>query len=137
MNRYDFQQLADVRVRETEALLNVGLWSGAYYLAGYAVKCAIKSCIAKLNREFDFPNKETVLKSYSHDLETLAGVAGILKQLQTEYKSNPVLRSNWLTVILWSEQARYVMMDQLSALSLFAAVTDSPDGVLSWVRARW
>ena len=48
MNRLEFQQLAEVRVREAEALLAVGLWDGAYYLAGYAVECALKACILRL-----------------------------------------------------------------------------------------
>jgi HEPN domain-containing protein len=28
-------------------LLEAGLYAGAYYLAGYAVECALKACIAK------------------------------------------------------------------------------------------
>ena len=48
MNRNDFQQLADVRINEAEALLVQGKYDGAYYLAGYAVECGLKACIAKL-----------------------------------------------------------------------------------------
>ena len=46
MNRADFQRLADVRIDEAGVLLAAGRWSGAYYLAGYAVECALKACIA-------------------------------------------------------------------------------------------
>lgn len=47
MFRKDFQDLAMVRVREAEMLLAAGLFDGAYYLAGLAVECALKACIAK------------------------------------------------------------------------------------------
>ena len=50
LTRSDFQQLADVRAAEAAALLAAGRWDGAYYLAGYAVECALKACVAKLTK---------------------------------------------------------------------------------------
>jgi hypothetical protein len=58
VNRTQLQQLAEERVRDAEALLNAGQWSGAYYLAGYAVEFALKACIAKLTNQHDFPDKD-------------------------------------------------------------------------------
>lgn len=55
LNRYDLQRLADLRAAEARLLLDNGYWSGAYYLAGYAVECGLKACIARRVREFDFP----------------------------------------------------------------------------------
>ena len=70
VNRTEFQILADVRLRRIKTLLDNGQWDGAYYLAGYAVECGLKACIAKLTKEFDFPpEKELHAKCYSHDLE--------------------------------------------------------------------
>ena len=46
MNRSDFQQLADVRIDEAAVLFAQGKYDGAYYLAGYAVECGLKACIA-------------------------------------------------------------------------------------------
>jgi hypothetical protein len=37
VDRTDLQALSTVRVKEAKALLNAGLYDGAYYLAGYAV----------------------------------------------------------------------------------------------------
>jgi HEPN domain-containing protein len=52
MNRADLQQLAELRITEAKVLLDNGFYAGAYYLAGYAVECALKACIAKLtNRQ--------------------------------------------------------------------------------------
>ena len=57
MNRIDFQEIAELRLRESKALLAAGFPDGAYYLAGYAVECALKACIAKRSQEHDFPEK--------------------------------------------------------------------------------
>jgi HEPN domain-containing protein len=47
VDRQDLQELSRVRLKEATALLKLGLFDGAYYLAGYAVECALKACIAK------------------------------------------------------------------------------------------
>jgi hypothetical protein len=43
MNRSDLQQLTEMRIRESGILLTGAESSGAYYLAGYAVECALKA----------------------------------------------------------------------------------------------
>jgi len=43
MNRVDLQQLAELRLKESKALFAAGFPEGAYYLAGYAVECALKA----------------------------------------------------------------------------------------------
>ncbi len=47
VNRAELQQLARERIRDTKALLTAHRWSGAYYLAGYTVECALKSCVIR------------------------------------------------------------------------------------------
>jgi HEPN domain-containing protein len=64
-------------LKEAKALLDAGLPDGAYYLAGYAVECALKACIAKSTLRYDFPDKTTVDKSYTHSLTQLVGVANL------------------------------------------------------------
>ncbi len=54
MNRADLQQLGQMRIDEATLLLAHRHWSGAYYLAGYAVECALKACIAKRTQRHDF-----------------------------------------------------------------------------------
>ncbi|MSU78452.1 MAG: HEPN domain-containing protein [Gemmataceae bacterium] len=54
VNRTQLQQLAQERVRDADSLLKAGQWSGAYYLAGYAVECGLKACIAKLTNLLRF-----------------------------------------------------------------------------------
>jgi HEPN domain-containing protein len=57
MNRTDLQILAEDRLKDAEVLLASGRFGAAYYLAGYAVECGLKACIAKLTRAEDFPIK--------------------------------------------------------------------------------
>jgi len=45
MNRIDFQEIAELRLRESKALLAAGIPEGAYYLAGYAVECALSTTV--------------------------------------------------------------------------------------------
>jgi HEPN domain-containing protein len=95
VNRSELQQLAEVRIRDAEALLAANQWSGAYYLAGYAVECALKACIAKLTAEHDFPDKEVVVKSYTHSIETLIDIAQLKLQRNSDAVSNSSLGTNW------------------------------------------
>ena len=139
MNRADLQKLAEDRVLDAEALLNEGRWSGAYYLCGYAVECALKACIAKQTNLHDFPDKPNVDKSYTHDVVKLLEVAGLKLQLKldTTPASNPALGQNWERVKDWSEQVRYQQRTEVEARRLFQAVTDPTDGVLRWIQNRW
>ena len=77
MNKSDLEKLVDIRVTESEVLLEYESFQGAYYLAGYALECAIKACIAKQVQQYDFPNKELAQKSHQHKLTDLLGVAGL------------------------------------------------------------
>ncbi len=137
MNRAEFQQLAEVRIKEAEALLAAGLWDGAYYLAGYAVECALKACIAKLTRADDFPPRET-RDYYTHDLGTLLKTAGLRATRDAEAAVNPRFYAFWTAVTKWNEQARYgTGRTQAVAEELFQVITDPTDGVLQWVRRHW
>jgi HEPN domain-containing protein len=75
MNRADLQKLSNMRIREAKVLFAAEEYSGAYYLAGYAVECALKACIAKSVQRYDFPDKSLAQKSYVHDLKDLLRLA--------------------------------------------------------------
>jgi hypothetical protein len=45
VDRSQLRQLAADRILDAEHLLSGGRFSGAYYLAGYSVECALKACI--------------------------------------------------------------------------------------------
>jgi hypothetical protein len=39
-----------MRLTEAKSLYRLGHFSGAYHIAGYAIECAFKACIAKQTR---------------------------------------------------------------------------------------
>lgn len=139
LNRTDLQQLTDERVLDAEALLNTGRWSGAYYISGYAVECALKACIARQTNLHDFPNKAFAQKSHTHDLLVLLDLAGLKLQLQLETTpaSHPALGINWQLVKDWNERARYQQKTEAQARGLYQAVTDTANGVLQWIKGHW
>jgi hypothetical protein len=137
MNRADFQRLAMTRLDEAGALLAAGKWAGAYYLAGYAVECALKASIAKQTRAYDFPDRTTVIDSYTHDLVKLVKVAGLEQQLQSDTQADLLFAVNWATVKDWSEQSRYDLASQAAAESLNEALQDRRHGVMRWLRRHW
>ena len=76
-------------------LLEAGFYPGAYYLVGYAIECALKSCVAKQIRRFDFPDKKLAIEAYTHDLEKLVRVAGLAPEFERERAASPALELNW------------------------------------------
>ena len=137
MNRTQLQDLADARVLDADALLNASRWSAAYYLAGYAIECALKACIARLNNLHDFPDKDLVMRSYTHHIDTLVQVAGLKPVRDADANANAALDANWLTVKDWSEKSRYQQWSEPEARKLFAAVSDAANGVLPWIKNHW
>ena len=66
MNRNDFQKISRLRVKEAKALLDSGYPVGAYYLMGYAVECALKACIAKQTKRYDFRQNLAALMRFTN-----------------------------------------------------------------------
>jgi HEPN domain-containing protein len=138
MNRNDFQQLADVRINEAEALLAQGKYDGAYYLAGYAVECGLKACIAKLTDQHDFPPKpKWIYDYYSHEIDKLVKTAGLTAQRDADFAADDSLHANWEVVKDWTEESRYERKSEEQARDLIKAITDAAHGVLPWIKQRW
>ncbi|MGQ0545740.1 MAG: DNA-binding protein [Betaproteobacteria bacterium] len=138
MNRADLQQLANTRLAEARALLAAGHAPGAYYLAGYVIECALKACIAKGVQQYDFPDRDKVIQSYSDNLVRLLKIAGLEPTLDGAIKQRQALADNWAVVKDWSESKRYALtIVTQDATDLVAAVGDPANGVLTWVTQHW
>ena len=136
LSRKDFQRLAQLRAREAGALSRSRNQQGAYYLAGYAVECALKACIAKKTKRHDFPpDRAFTNKIYTHDLSLLLKEAGLQDELDRDMAVNPALAVNWNTVKIWTEESRYVA-NGLNGRDLHLAITGT-DGVLPWITKHW
>ena len=137
MNRVDFQGIAELRLRESKALLAAGFPEGAYYLAGYAVECALKACIAKRTQEHDFPERESK-DYYKHDLKELLNFSKLKDDLALSVQTNPAMKTNWTIILNWSETSRYEKKKTVQeATALLKAIEDREGGLLAWIMLRW
>ena len=108
MNKFELEELAAIRIKEAEVLLNAGCFHGAYYLAGYALECALKACICKRVQAYDFPDKQLTNDSYSHDLNKLLVTSDLKENLEIKEKEDNQFRLNWMLAKSWSESYRYM-----------------------------
>jgi HEPN domain-containing protein len=137
VNRIDLQRLSLARLSEAKALVAAGHPAGAYYLAGYAIECALKACIAKRTEQYDFPDKERVLGSWTHDFERLARCAD-LDALLNQRRARSEFDDSWNLVGRWDEGSRYdLVVTPKTAADFIAAIERAPDGVLPWIQSQW
>jgi HEPN domain-containing protein len=129
MNRGELQELATIRLQDAKVLLDNECYDGAYYLSGYVIECALKACIAKKTKEYDFPDKKMVDKIYTHNLTQLLNVAGL------EVPEN--VEVNWAIVKDWSEASRYKRYTEVEAKDMYEAVVDQEEGVFEWIKQHW
>jgi HEPN domain-containing protein len=141
MNRRELQQLTDIRLLDAKALLRAKRYDGAYYLAGYAVECAIKACIARKTRRHDFPPQDT-RDLYTHDLEKLLKAADLSGPFAIEREADLLLDSYWDVVKDWRPgDSRYIVRASkvawAKAQALIVAVEDGQHGVLQCLSKYW
>jgi AbiV family abortive infection protein len=135
MNKTDLENLAEIRISEAKTLLDNDNYHGAYYLAGYALECAIKACIAKQVKKFDFPDKKLAQNSHQHKLPELINVAGIKAELDSRQLEDVEFQSNWAVVKDWTVESRYDrFITKPKAIDLYSAITDKQSGVLTWLK---
>jgi hypothetical protein len=137
MNRKDFQALAGLRLREAQMLFRSREFSGAYYLAGYSIECALKACITKQFRRHEFPDKQRVIDSYTHDLKKLAALCGFNQAILDLAATDEQFNRNWNLIIRWSEQSRYQTFDKSATRMYLDAIMEENSGVLPWIKQRW
>ncbi len=138
MNRRDFQRLSGTRLADAKTLLAARRYSAAYYLAGYAVECALKACIAKQTRRHDFPpDPRSVSRIYTHHFDTLVHAAELRPLFDIERARDPQFDGHWSLMAVWSEQARYQIRTRAEAVALVAAISDADHGVRRWIRQHW
>jgi len=137
VNRSDFQELAELHLQHAKALLDAKLYSGAYYMCGYVVECALKACICKDTTVFDFKPDE-VKKARSHDFEDLIALAKLTQAIKAERNADRHLEVNWKVVEDWSVESRYDKRPrQREAEDLFVAVSHPVHGVLACMKRHW
>jgi HEPN domain-containing protein len=136
VNRKDLQNLAETRLKDAELLYKHRRYDGAYYLAGYVVECALKACIAKKVKRYDFPDKDLAHRVFTHDLSQLLTHAGLMPQFKLEFRNNPQFEVRWGVVKDWSARSRYETHGRYKAKGILDAVTGS-QGILACIKRFW
>lgn len=148
--RIEFHRLAVLRLEEASVLLARNYPDGAFYLAGYAVECALKAAICRtldIDDFFDTYSSKThsakvkddiVQKFKTHDFGTLLVLSGLYFKLESDLLGDDRLKYSWSTIRAqaWSEQHRYERTGQKTV----AAVTNFINSVrylLQWIKHYW
>ncbi len=140
MTRVEWQQIAEARLFAAQALLAEPHWASAYYLAGYAIECGLKSCvIARVFREPEliFAEKKFSENCWTHDLVKLVQLAGLDIEFAQTTNDDALFEGNWLTVKKWHEGSRYEHRSQVDSESFVRAIDDSKSGVFAWIKRYW
>ncbi|HYT88340.1 MAG TPA: HEPN domain-containing protein [Gemmataceae bacterium] len=147
MNQADLQKMADERILDAKVLLDGGRWEFAYYAAGYAIECALKSCLLArmIYTGWVFQEKIKPDECLTHDFGKLVQLAGLTDELNNKLKASAAaggpagaaFAKHWTIVILWKVTSRYEAKTQLEAEILYNAITHDPDGVLRWIKNYW
>ncbi len=144
MNQQQLQHMANERLVDAQALVNAGRWAYAYYVAGYAVECALKSCVLSrmihIGHVFDdWKSKGNPYRT--HDFVQLIELAGLTNEHNTRLAASAVagddFRQYWNTVNSWTESSRYEERLEADAKALLEAIQSDPDGVLKWLKNYW
>ena len=136
MTRDDLQELAAIRLSEAKLLLSAGASDGAFYLAGYAIECALKAAIAKSTGLYDFPELKRVKSSYTHDARELIVVGG-LKSAFADAMRQSEFAWRWEIVVQWSEESRYRTHSPEEARDLIEAIENREHGILQWLKKHY
>lgn len=125
VTRQVLRQLVDIRLAEAALLPAQGLWSGAYYLGGYAVECGLKAVIARRFEAEATPELRPVRDVHTHRLYDLVKLAELGEALPAEQRDDPVFKNFWHTALEWDSQSRYRIVGR------------GPAQVLQWIRRFW
>ncbi|MGH9359971.1 MAG: HEPN domain-containing protein [Terriglobia bacterium] len=128
-HRAEWRKLSNTRIEDGEVLLRNGRYDAAYYLAGYAVECALKARIVRLLEGY-FPPKQNL---YIHSLEELLKAAELAEVLGDRARNDRSFARQWNTVKQWSEHSRYDTQDQKAAEDMLKAVR----GVVECIKEYW
>ena len=137
LTKADLEALAQVRLDDAVFLLNAGRSSSAYYLSGYAVELALKACIASSFQLNVIPDKAYVVAIYTHKLDLLLNIAGLLTQFKTDAQADTRLAAAWGITTKRSEESRYEVWDAIAAATMVNAITHPQHGVFPWVKKHW
>lgn len=135
--------MAEERLKDAKTLIDGSRWEFAYYAAGYAVECALKSCVLArmIHTAWIYEEKWEAKSCLTHEFGKLVQLAGLKDQRDIDLKASAAaggeLAANWTTAERWKVTSRYEAKTEAEARELYAAIADEPYGVLRWIRTYW
>ena len=127
--RQELKDLANLRLREAEALYAAGHHDGAAYLGGYVVELALKARICRLLGTVNYPDTGKYKQVYAtHDFDQLLFLSG----LQPKLVAGSQLFANWSIALPWKPERRYSPVgtfSQQDALDILEAIRDPTNGI--------
>lgn len=102
------------------------------------MECGLKACISKTVKKHDFyPNKKTVEKAYTHNLNELLALASLDQERAATAQSDLAFATNWDLAVRWSEASRYFAWNEADCRELMNAIIEKNHGVMPWLKKRW
>jgi HEPN domain-containing protein len=132
--RQELQDLAELRLREAEALFDAALYDGSVYLCGYVVELALKARVCATLGIEKYPERRHFL---THDFDELRLLAGLEREITA---ASPAFLKNWSIATDWRPEWRYQPAgtnDRAKAEEVLESIKAHPDGVLSMISRRW
>jgi hypothetical protein len=136
--------MSEERLKDAKVLLKGKRWEFAYYTAGYAIECALKSCLLSRMTVTGWVFSEEAKKvddCRTHEFEKLVIIAGMRDELNSRLRASAAaadgFADTWKIVNAWKVTSRYEAKTETDARELFAAITDKPHGVIAWIRTYW
>jgi hypothetical protein len=136
--------MSDERVKDAKTLIDGGRWEFGFYAAGYAVECALKACVLARMVHTGWVFDQTNIKvdeCRTHNFTKLIQIAGLGDELIARLKASALASDgfapNWNTAKAWDVSTRYEPKSEAEARAIYSAITDEPDGVLTWIRNYW
>lgn len=109
--------MAGHRLKEAQVLYENHLYSGSYYLAGYAIEFGLKSVICKRLGVDIFENgaltgqgkaTQDAVKAFQiHNISALILLSGLHSELEEKKNADEAFFNSWNVVSAWTEQRRY------------------------------
>ena len=137
--KVDFQYLAEERLKEAEIMFQTGLFSGAWYIGGYAIEFALKAVICN-NLDVEMFDETVVNKGLSqpfrtHNLTFLVLTSGLYNKLNQAKNDRRNIFNAWNVVSNWKETRRYERAPANSAE--IQEFLNSANLILLWIKTYW
>ena len=126
------------RLKSAKYLMDCGDFDGAFYLMGYSFECALKAVICKRLNFVNYPDKsgdgEKVNIFKTHKFDILLALSGMEQDFSL---LSPQRRAeNWGILTKWNPDIRYEPIGtrgKSETERMYIALTEKPDGILTWI----